>query len=141
MKTNRLVVSVAVAMVAAFLVLFLSVVANAQIRQIHLYIDDGSGHFTVLSAPPGGGLLTFPAGTGTLLMADAGFSAGVALQPTASLPGTQQTGFFSVSGDGIVGGNLLIGNTTGTSPLSVGSSAQLSVDASGNLSTSGTINT
>ena|GEM_PF-7043980 len=120
MKTNRLVVSVAVAMVAAFLVLFLSVVANAQIRQIHLYIDDGSGHFTVLSAPPGGGLLTFPAGTGTLLMADAGFSAGVALQPTASLPGTQQTGFLTISGDGLFGGSVGIGTTTPNAALSFG---------------------
>jgi len=37
-------------------------------------------------------------------------------------------------------GNLLLGNTTGTSLLSVGSSAQLTVDTSGNLATSGTTN-
>jgi hypothetical protein len=37
-------------------------------------------------------------------------------------------------------GNLLLGNTTGTSLLSVGSSAQFTVDTSGNVSTSGTIN-
>lgn len=39
----------------------------------------------------------------------------------------------------LIDGNLLVGNTTGTSMLSIGSSAQLTVSSGGNLVTSGTI--
>ncbi len=40
--------------------------AHAQVRQTHLYIDDGTGHFSVLTAATGGGTITLPA-SGTLL--------------------------------------------------------------------------
>lgn len=43
-----------------------SFAAHSQIRQTHLYIDDGSGNFTILSAPSGGGAITLPA-SGTIL--------------------------------------------------------------------------
>lgn len=43
-----------------------SLAAHSQIRQTHLYIDDGFGNFTILSSA-GAGTLTLPAGTGTLL--------------------------------------------------------------------------
>jgi hypothetical protein len=36
-------------------------------RQTKLYIDDGSGHFTVLQGATGGGTITFPSASGQLL--------------------------------------------------------------------------
>jgi hypothetical protein len=44
-----------------------STIASAQVRQTKLYIDDGSGHFTVLTGSSGGDTLSFPSGGGTLL--------------------------------------------------------------------------
>src|ERR1700722_4348162 len=40
-----------------------SIVSHAQVRQTHLYIDDGYGKFSILSAPLGGGALTLPGST------------------------------------------------------------------------------
>jgi hypothetical protein len=37
------------------------------IRQTKLYIDDGSGNFTILQGAAGGGTLTFPAGGGHVM--------------------------------------------------------------------------
>jgi hypothetical protein len=42
-------------------------IVSAQVRQTKLYIDDGSGHFTVLTGANGGDTLIFPTGGGTLL--------------------------------------------------------------------------
>ena len=42
-----------------------SLTASAQ-RQTKLYIDDGLGNFSILSAPLGGGTVTLPSGSGSL---------------------------------------------------------------------------
>lgn len=55
------------------LFLFVATTGRAQIRQTHLYIDDGNGAFTILSAPVGGGPITFPS-SGTLLSSSSGLS-------------------------------------------------------------------
>jgi trimeric autotransporter adhesin len=55
------------------LFLFVATTGRAQIRQTHLYIDDGNGAFTILSAPVGGGSITFPS-SGTLLSSSSGLS-------------------------------------------------------------------
>jgi hypothetical protein len=52
--------------VAAILVACFSVTSQAQ-RQTTLYIDDGSGNFTTLTAPSGPSSIVFPSGGGTLL--------------------------------------------------------------------------
>lgn len=51
---------------AVLSIVLFSVVAHSQIRQTKLYIDDGSGHFTVLQGASGGGALTFPTGGGMI---------------------------------------------------------------------------
>ena len=53
---------------AIIIVAFFSFSAHAQ-RQTKLYIDDNTGHFSILQATNagGGGTLTFPAGNGTLV--------------------------------------------------------------------------
>jgi len=46
--------------------MFFTASASAQ-RQTKLYIDDGSGHFTILQGASGGDTVTFPTAGGTLL--------------------------------------------------------------------------
>ncbi|HET6402242.1 MAG TPA: hypothetical protein VFH95_12705 [Candidatus Kapabacteria bacterium] len=58
-KTSRLVYAIVS-------ISFFSLAAHSQIRQTKLYIDDGSGHFTILQGAPGGDTLTMPTGSGTL---------------------------------------------------------------------------
>jgi hypothetical protein len=84
----------------AVLVLSLFVsVSNAQ-RQTKLYIDDGSGNFSILQAASGGGTVTMPAGSGTLALS--GGSGGIDLQGVT--PGVQQLGNINVNGTIIAGG-------------------------------------
>ncbi len=53
--------------VAMLVLVCFSAIASAQVRQTKLYIDDGSGHFTVLTGASGGDTLVFPSGGGTLM--------------------------------------------------------------------------
>lgn len=70
--------------IAAIIILTISASIHAQVRQTHLYIDDGFGKFLVLSAPLNGGSITFPP-SGTLLT-NSGSSA-----LTLGVPGTSGT--------------------------------------------------
>ena len=60
------------------------------IRQDKLYIDDGSGNFTVIRAAPGGGADTMPTGRGTVLVtAGTGASGEVLTSNGSSTPSWQ----------------------------------------------------
>jgi hypothetical protein len=108
-------------MVACF-----SAASRAQLHQSSLYIDDLHGHFSILQAANGGGTLTFPAGTGMVVMSPTGAGytgAGVILQ--SATPGTAQTGDFNITGTGIIGTltatattNQLVLGTTRTATIS-----------------------
>ena len=96
--------------VAVVLIASLSLSASAQ-RQTKLYIDDGTGLFTILKAALGGGTLTFPNGTGMIVTEPPGSPVGTGLLLQPGTPGTAQTGNFNISGVGITGG-LTDGGTT-----------------------------
>jgi len=115
-------------------------------RQTKLYIDDNTGHFTILQAllGGGGGTLTFPIGTGTIVTEPPGSPAGTGmiLQPTT--PGTAQTGNFNISGSGTIGTTLFVTdiedgpvglniNTTTTGVTTIG-------NATGGTTINGTLN-
>jgi hypothetical protein len=52
-----------VAVIVTLTFCFFASSSSAQIRQTKLYIDDGSGNFSILQAAPGGGTLTLPGST------------------------------------------------------------------------------
>src|SRR5665213_635970 len=78
--------------------------AQAQIRQTSLYIDDGSGNFTVLKSAPGGGTDTMPAGGGTVLLAAGTGTAGQVLTSSGSAAPSWQTGSVAAIPSGTVVG-------------------------------------
>ncbi len=59
--------SVRAAMVATLACFLCASVSTAQIRETKLYIDNGSGGFTLLTAPGSPGTIVFPSGGGTVL--------------------------------------------------------------------------
>ncbi len=67
-------------------------VGQAQIRQTHLYIDDGYGNFEVLSASLGGGTLSFPSGSGGTLLTTGNESQNVVEYGASSVQNTLTNG-------------------------------------------------
>jgi hypothetical protein len=70
---------------SAFLLLAITSTSSAQVRQTKLYIDDGSGNFTVLHAASGGGDDTVPAGGGSFVVESGTGAAGQVLTYRAPL--------------------------------------------------------
>ncbi len=94
--------------------------ATCQVRQTHLYLDDGSGNFTVLSGAPGGSSITFPPG-GTLLTSGNPIPSGTSWNGMVIGPGYGGTG---VDGSGAGKGSLFYTTGTGTwAVLSPGTNA------------------
>jgi len=119
---------------SALVSLFVATAVLAQpIRQTHLYIDDGNGHFMILSAPSGGGSLTFPA-SGTLAT-----TTGVVL----TAPGSAQ--IIQPTADALVPLTILAHSATQSVDLQDWQTAGptttvASVDNTGDITTTGFIN-
>jgi hypothetical protein len=120
-------------MLAIAVIALSSLSVSAQVRQTKLFIDDGSGNFTILNAAPGGGTLTLPS-SGTLLTTTSTIPNTATWNGAIISPTYGGTGVNNGASSITLGGNLV---TSGASSLTLTTSGATNVT----LPTSGTLAT
>ncbi len=96
--------------------LFFASPSNAQIRQTQLFIDDGSGAFSILKAGSGGGTYTFPGSNGLATVIVNTFATGQSIEGGLNISDADATAVNIGTGTGKANA-IGIGNTASTTTV------------------------